>query len=46
MHESIALVDDEAYLADLFSDALKMNDYEVCTFTDSILAYEQIKQNH
>ncbi len=45
MPKSIAVVDDESDLADLFSEALKINDYDVCSFTDPTLAYEHIKEN-
>jgi DNA-binding NtrC family response regulator len=45
MLKSIAVVDDESDLADLFSEALKTSDYDVCSFTDPILAYEHIKKN-
>ena len=45
MLESIAVVDDESDLADLLSEALRMSNYDVCSFTDPILAYEHIKEN-
>ena len=45
MHRSIAVVDDESDLADLFSEVLKISDYDVCSFTDPALAYEHIKEN-
>jgi PleD family two-component response regulator len=43
--KSIAIVDDDAYLVNLFSETLKMNGYDVCSFTDPLLAYEHIKEN-
>ena len=45
MTESIAVIDDESDLADLFSEALRMSNYDVCSFTDPLLAYEHIKEN-
>jgi DNA-binding NtrC family response regulator len=45
MLKSIAVVDDESDLADLFSEALKISNYDVCSFTDPTLAYEHIKEN-
>jgi DNA-binding NtrC family response regulator len=42
---AIAIVDDEQDLVNLFSEALQMSGYEVCTFTNPLLAYEQIKEN-
>jgi PleD family two-component response regulator len=43
--KSIAIVSNDAYLVNLFSETLKMNGYEVCSFTESVLAYEYIKKN-
>ncbi len=43
--KSIAIVGDDAYLVNLFSEALKMNGYDVCSFTEPVLAYEHIKEN-
>jgi DNA-binding NtrC family response regulator len=45
MIKSIAIVDDELDLANLFSEALTMTGYEVYSFTDPVLAYEHIKKN-
>ena len=45
MQKSIAVVDDESDLADLFSEVLKISNYDVCSFTDPTLAYEHIKEN-
>ena len=42
---AIAIVDDERDLVNLFSEALQMNGYEVCTFTNPLLAFEHIKEN-
>ena len=44
-NKSIAIVDDEQDLVDLFSEALKMHGYSVCSFTNPVTAYEQMKQN-
>ena len=41
----IAIVDDEAELVNLYSEALQMSGYEVCSFSDPILAYEHIRDN-
>ena len=43
--KSIAIVGNDAYLINLFSEALKMNGYDVCSFTEPVLAYEHIKEN-
>ena len=43
--KSIAIVGDDAYLVNLFSETLKMNGYDVCSFTKPVLAYEHIKEN-
>ena len=43
--KSIAIVGDDTYLVKLLSQALKMNGYDVCSFTDPLLAYEYIKEN-
>ena len=45
INKSIAIVDDEQDLVDLFSEALKMHGYSVCSFTNPVTAYEQMKQN-
>ena len=42
---AIAIVDDERDLVNLFSEALQMSGYEVCTFTNPLLAFEHIKEN-
>ena len=42
---AIAIVDDEQDLVNLFSEALQMSGYEVCAFTNPLLAYEHIKEN-
>jgi len=44
MIKSIAIVNDELDLANLFSEALTMTGYEVDSFTDPALAYEHIKK--
>jgi CheY-like chemotaxis protein len=43
--KSIAIVGDDTYLVKLLSQTLKMNGYDVCSFTDPLLAYEYIKEN-
>ncbi len=43
---SIAIVDDDPDLLNLYSEALKMSGYDnVSCFTDTVLAYEHIKEN-
>ena len=41
----IAIVDDEAELVNLYSEALQMSGYDVSSFSDPLLAYEQIRDN-
>ena len=41
----IAIVDDEAELVNLYSEALQMSGYEVSNFSDPLLAYEYIRDN-
>lgn len=41
----IAIVDDEAELVNLYSEALQMSGYDVSSFSDPILAYEHIRDN-
>jgi DNA-binding NtrC family response regulator len=43
--KSIIVVDDEHDLVDLFSDALSSNGYDVSSFTDPTIAFENIKKN-
>ncbi len=43
--KSIAIVSNDVYLVNLFSETLKMNGYDVCSFTDPIIAYKYIKEN-
>ena len=44
--KSIAIVDDDPDLLNMYSEALKMSGYsDVSSFTDPLLAYEHIKQN-
>ena len=41
----IAIVDEEAELVNLYSEALQMSGYEVSNFSDPLLAYEHIRDN-
>ena len=41
----IAIVDDEAELVNLYSEALEMSGYDVSSFSDPLLAYEHIRDN-
>ena len=43
--KSIAIIDDDPDLLNLFSEALQMSGYNVSSFTDPCLAYQQIKEN-
>jgi len=43
--KSIAIIDDDPDLLNLFSEALQMSVYNVSSFTDPSLAYQQIKEN-
>ncbi len=44
--KSIAIIDDDPDLLNIFSEALKMSGYDnVSCFTDTVLAYEHIKKN-
>ena len=44
-NKSIAIVDDDPDLLNIFSEALNMSGYDVSSFTDPFLAYEHIKDN-
>jgi hypothetical protein len=43
--KSIAIVDDDRDLLNIYSEALKTNGYIFSSFTDPILAYEAINKN-
>ena len=43
--KSIAIIDDDPDLLNLFSEALQMSSYNVSSFTDARLAYQHIKAN-
>ena len=42
--KSIAIIDDDPDLLNIFSEALKMSGYDVSSFTDPLLAYEHIRK--
>ncbi|MGE0242857.1 MAG: response regulator [Nitrososphaeraceae archaeon] len=44
--KAIAIVDDEADLVNLFSEALKLNSFKVCAFTNPLEALNHIEKNH
>jgi DNA-binding NtrC family response regulator len=44
-NKSIAIVDDDPDLLNIFSEALQMSGYNVSSFTNSVVAYEHIKEN-
>ena len=41
----IAIVDDEAELVNLYTEALQMSGYDVSSFSDPLLAYEHIRDD-
>jgi DNA-binding NtrC family response regulator len=43
--KSIAIIDDDPDLLNLFSEALQMSGYTVSSFTDPLLAYQHIQGN-
>ena len=43
--KSIAIIDDDPDLLNLFSEALQMSGYNVSSFIDPRLAYQHIKTN-
>ena len=43
--KSIAIIDDDPDLLNLFTEALQMSGYNVSSFSDPNLAYQQIKEN-
>ena len=43
--KSIAIIDDDPDVLNLFSEALQMSGYNVSSFTDPRLAYKHIKEN-
>ena len=45
MSKAIAIIDDEIDLITLFKEALEMNGFQVCTFTDPIEAYNKLRQS-
>ncbi len=43
--KSIAIIDEDPDLLNIFSEALKISGYDVSSFIDPLLAYEHIKEN-
>jgi two-component system C4-dicarboxylate transport response regulator DctD len=43
--KSIAIIDEDPDLLNIFSEALKISGYDVSSFSDPLLAYEHIKEN-
>ncbi|HEX7258013.1 MAG TPA: response regulator [Nitrososphaeraceae archaeon] len=43
--KSIAIIDYDPDLLNIFSEALKMSGYDVSSFTDPVLAYQHIQEN-
>ena len=44
-NKSIAIVDDDPVLLNIYSEALKMSGYDVCSFSNPLVAYDHIKEN-
>ncbi|HJT85393.1 MAG TPA: hypothetical protein VJ697_13010 [Nitrososphaeraceae archaeon] len=42
--KAIVIIDDEADLVNLFSEALKLNSFKVCAFTNPLEALNHIKK--
>jgi DNA-binding NtrC family response regulator len=45
INKSIAIIDDDPILLNIYSEALKMSGYDVCSFSNPLVAYEHIKEN-
>lgn len=45
LSKSIVIVDDDPDLVNMFSEALRISGYEICSFINPHLAYENIKDN-
>ena len=45
LSKAIAIIDDEADLVNLFSEALKLNSFKVCAFTNPLEALNHIKKS-
>lgn len=45
MSKAIAIIDDEVDLVTLFREALEMEGLQICTFTDSIEAYNKLQHD-
>jgi DNA-binding NtrC family response regulator len=43
--KSIAIIDEDPILLNIYSEALKISGYDVSSFTDAVVAYEHIKKN-
>jgi two-component system C4-dicarboxylate transport response regulator DctD len=43
--KSIAIIDEDPILLNIYSEALKISGYDVSSFTDPVVAYEHIKKN-
>ncbi|HEX5187777.1 MAG TPA: response regulator [Nitrososphaeraceae archaeon] len=43
--KATVIIDDEADLVDLFSEALKLNSFKVCAFTNPLEALNSIEKN-
>ena len=45
INKSIAIIDDDPILLNIYSEALKMSGYDVCSFSNPLVAYDHIKEN-
>ena len=43
---TIAIIDDEVDLVNLFQEALEHNGFKVCAFTDPIQAFNSFRENN
>ena len=44
-NKSIAIIDDDPVLLNIYSEALMMSGYDVCSFSNPLVAYDHIKEN-
>jgi DNA-binding NtrC family response regulator len=44
-NKSIAIINDDPILLNIYSEALKMSGYDVCSFSNPLVAYDHIKEN-
>ena len=44
-NKSIAIIDDDPVLLNIYSEALMLSGYDVCSFSNPLVAYDHIKEN-